>query len=286
MNISINLAKPTFYSSKDFFYLLSYKTISIFSIILFSLLFSSENVFALDEEPILITSSLQMEKVIFDGKWTFPAEWKASSLNEFTYDGMRIILRSAHQDNFIYFYVDVLSDQTFNKGSDNATICIDGKNNKNLISDHDDFCFSSTLGNKQGVVFQGGSINAITGNFEKIPNPENFIGLGNISDENNRYTKEPHVSYEFKIPIYLIERSDNYGFFLSVYDASSQSFYTWPYESLRENFFQIPSPNTWGDIVSPDKSLPELSLPLIVLIISIFTIIIVQFRTPVLIKRF
>jgi len=265
---------------------LNTKTISIFSIILFTLLFSSENVFALDEEPILITSSLQMEKVIFDGKWTFTGEWKSSSLNEFANDGMKIILRSAHQDDFIYFYVDVLSDQTFNKGSDKATICIDGNNNKNMISDHNDFCFSSTLGNKQGVVFQGGSINAITGNFQKIPNPENFIGLGNISDENNRYTKEPHVSHEFKIPIDFIQRSDNYGFFLSVYDADSHDYFTWPYESLRENFFKIPSPNNWGDLISPDKSLPELNLPSIILMISIFAIIIVQFRASTLIKRF
>ncbi len=242
--------------------------------------------FALENEPILITSSLQMENVIFDGKWTFPTEWKYSSFNEFTNDGMVIILRSAHQDNFIYFYVDVLSDQTFNKGSDKATICIDGQNNKNIISDHDDFCFSSTLGNNQGVVFQGGSINAITGNFQNIPNPENFIGLGNISDENNRYSKEPHVSHEFKIPIDLIQRSDNYGFYLSVYDADSNVHFTWPYELQSENFLKIPSPDNWGDLVSPDKSLPELNLPLFVLIISILTIIIVQSKTSILIKKF
>lgn len=227
-----------------------------------------------------------MEKIIFDGKWTFAGEWKSSSLNEFTNDGMKIILRSAHQDDFVYFYIDVLSDQTFNKGSDKATICIDGKNNKSIISDHDDFCFSSTLGNKRGVVFQGGSINAITGNFQSIPNPENFIGLGNISDENNRYTKKPHVSHEFKIPIDLIQRSDNYGFYLSVYDADSQNYFTWPYESQRKVFFKIPSPENWGNLISPDKSLPELNLPLFVLVISILTIIIVQSKTNTLIKKF
>ena len=259
-----------------------------FAVFLISImfLFPLQYTFALSVEPILITSSLSMDQIIFDGKWT-AAEWKYSSLNNFSYDdGTKIVLRSAHQGDFLYFFVDAVNDFTLNKGMDKATICIDGQNNKNKISDDDDFCFSATLGNKQGVVFQGGSINEITGNFKKISNPENFIGLSSVSDENDRYSKIPHPSYEFKIPINLVERSDNYGFFLSVYDGDSQSFYTWPNESLRENFLKIPSPNTWGDIVSPDKSLPELSLPSIILMISIFAIIIVQFRMPILIKRF
>ena len=205
------------------------------------MIFSSDYVFASSTEPILISLSSAMENVIIDGKWTFPNEWKSSSLNQFTYKGpMKIILRSAHLDDFIYFYLDT-SDYTVNKGMDKATICIDGENNKSQIPDDNDFCFSSSLRNKQGVVFQGGSINGITGNFQKIPNPENFIGLSDMSDENNRYSKIPHVGYEFKIPIDLIQRSDNYGFYLSVYEASSQTFYTWPKESPRENFLKIPS---------------------------------------------
>ena len=227
-----------------------------------------------------------MDKIIFDGKWTFPIEWKDSSLNEFLNDGNKIFLRSAHQENFIYFYVDVLSDQTLNEGSDKAIICIDGQNDKNKITDSNDFCFSSTLGNKQGVVSQGGSINSTTGNFQNILTPENFIGVGNVSDEYNRYSKVPHVSYEFKIPIDLIQRSDNYGFYLSVYDADSNDYFTWPYETQRENFSKIPSSDSWGNLISPDKSSPELNLPLIVLMISILTIIIIQSKINLKIMKF
>ena len=261
-----------------------------FFILLFiisTILFSTNFAFASETEPILITVSSDMDKVIFDGKWTTPSEWKSSSLNEFKYDNkMKIVLRSAHLDDFIYFYVDVLGDFTSNKGIDKATVCIDGENNKSIISDKNDFCFSATLGNKQGVVFQGGSINTITGNFQKIPNPENFIGLSSMSDENNRYNKIPHTGYEFKIPIELIERSDNYGFYLSVYDADSNMFYTWPEESTRKNFFKIPSPETWGEIISPDKSLPELNLPFVIFIISILGVILIPFTTKNLIQNF
>ena len=259
--------------------------IFIIFIISITIFFPSKYTLGSSTDPILITISSTMDQVIFDGKWTSPPEWKSSSENKFYDSGMQIILRSAHQDNFLYFYVDVLNDFTLNKGMDKATICIDGKNNKNAISDNDDFCFSATLGNKQGVVFQGGSVIGITGNFQKIPNPENFIGLGNVSDDNNRYSKAPHPSYEFKIPIDLIQRSDNYGFYLSVYEANSHVFFTWPYESPRENLLKIPSPSTWGDIVSPDKSLPELNLPILVFTILIFTIILVQSKTRIGIFR-
>ena len=53
-------------------------------------------------EPIMITVSPSMDKVIFDGKWTFYTEWKQSSLNTISYNDSTLIqLRSAHQGNFI-----------------------------------------------------------------------------------------------------------------------------------------------------------------------------------------
>lgn len=262
---------------------MDFKIILVLSFV--SVLFPSS--FASSEEPILITSFKAMDDIVFDGKWTFFSEWKPTSSDTFSYDdGMRIILRSAHQDNFIYFYVDALTDTTLNKGMDKATICIDAENNKNSITDENDFCFSSSLGNKQGTVFQGNSINSVTGNFQKITSPKNFIGISNISDENNRYSKTPHVSYEFKIPLDLIKRSDNYGFYLSVYDANSNSFYSWPKETIRESFFKIPSPQKWGDIISPDKSLPEINLPFFILMISILSIIILPFKMNCLLNKF
>ncbi len=252
---------------------------------LFTMIFSSENVFALSTEPILITVSSHMKDIIFDGKWTFFSEWKKTSLTTIPFDDKQIILRTAHFENFIYVFVDSVNDYTLNTGMDKATICFDGQNNKNKISDKNDYCFSSTLGHKQGIVFQGGSISAVSGNFQKISNPENFIAISSVSDENDRYTKTPHPSYEFKIPTDLIQRSNNYGFYLSVYDAGSDTFYIFPKETQRENLLKIPSPSQWGDIISPDKSLPELNLPILVFTILIFTTILVQSRVRIGIFR-
>ena len=220
-----------------------------------------------------------MEQVVFDGKWTFLTEWKPSSLTTVSIDGKQIIIRSAHYENFIYIFVDSIYDYTLDKGLDKATICFDGKNNKSQIPDENDYCFSTSLGHKQGIVFQGGSVSTVSGNFQKIPNPDNFIAISSVSDENDRYTKVLHPSYEFKIPIDLIKRSDNYGFYLSVYDASSETFYTFPKETMRENLLKIPSPSKWGDIISPDKSIPEMNLPFFILTILLFTVIIIQSRT-------
>jgi len=246
---------------------------------------SFENVFAIPE-PILITIAPTMENVIFDGKWTNYSEWKQSSHNPYTFsDGeITIHLRTAHFGDYIYVFVDPVNDLTLDEKMDEATICLDGKNNKSEIHDTNDFCFSVSLGNSEGTIFQGNLIDESTTLMQKIPNPVDFTAISTISDENDRYTKTPHPSYEFKIPIELLERSDNYGFYLSVYDASLDKFYSWP-ENSRDNSSDIPPPSEWGDIISPDKSLPELSLPILVFTILIFTIILVQSKARIQIFR-
>ncbi len=241
-----------------------------------TIVFSFDQTYAISD-PILITQSTGIHNVIFDGKWTNEIEWKTSSHNLFTYDDKMIIhLRTAHQENFIYVFVDPVSDTTLDDKMDEATICFDGNNNKNKIPDTDDFCFSVLLNQQQGIIKQGLS----NGNYDIIDTIE-FIAISSVSDENDRYTKTPHPSYEFKIPIDLLGRSDNYGFYLSVYDASLDKFYSWPENSTRYTSFDIPPPSKWGDIISPDKSLPELNLPIMIFTVLIFTIILLQSKIRV-----
>ncbi len=165
-------------------------------------------------DPILITHSTDIHNVIFDGKWTNEVEWKHSSHNLFSYDQMVIHLRTAHHENFIYVFVDPISDTILDHNADKTTICFDAKNNKNTTPDNNDFCFSVSLNQQNGILQQGNS----NGSFDILDTVE-FIAISTVSDENDRYTKIPHPSYEFKIPIELLERSDNYGFYLSFYDA-------------------------------------------------------------------
>ena len=231
-----------------------------FIIIVCFLLLYTHNVFAI--EPILITISSDLNEIQFDGKWNGCCEWKHTSLNTFSYDdGTQIELRSAHQGNFIYVFVDAISDTSLDKGADNAMICFDSKNTKSVLPNKNDFCFTATVDRNQGFIYQGGYSLGFTRNYAKIDNQFGFIGIGGVSDVNDRYTEIPHTSYEFKIPTDLIGRSDTYGFYLALYDAHSNKFHTWPNEVVMSNLFQVPNPTTWGEIISPDKSLPEFELP-------------------------
>ena len=210
-----------------------------------------------------------MENVIFDGKWSFTQEWKESSLNQMAGDSGPIYIRTAHWQNYVYVMLDAVGISNFEKNSDRAMVCFDTNDDKSTIADLDDYCFISVLGGGT-FVLQGGSDLAANDNFKKIPTPTDFIAVGGISDEHDRYTDIPHPSYEFKIPTKLIGRSDHYGFYVSVYDTTKNKSYTWP---GNENSLKISSPQTWGELFSPDKSLPEFPYPTFAFILAIFVIV-------------
>ena len=223
-------------------------------------------------ESVLITYSPTMERVIFDGKWTNYLEWKNSSWNDIHFvDEGSIHLRTAHYKNFIYVFIDAVIDHSLDLGKDSALICFDTKNNKAEIIDEDDYCFSVSLGENEGITLKGG----LEKGDEKINNLEGFIAISSVSDENDRYSKIPHPGYEFRIPTDLVGRSNTYGFFVSVYDQTSNKTYSWPTSLYYENYSSIPAPNRWGELISPDSSLPEFEWPFIALIPAMILVIII-----------
>jgi hypothetical protein len=222
-------------------------------------------------QSILITYSGVMDKVVFDGKWTDGLEWKESSWDQISSsNGDTLHIRTAHQGDFIYILLDVVGEQNIDHISDRALVCVDGLNDKTLIAGFDDYCFLASLNGKQGFVYQGGSSLSLNGHFKKIQNSDGFIGVGSKTDQNDKYSQIPHTSFEFKIPLNLFGRSDVYGFYVLVYDASNNQYYSWPPDIYPDNSLDIPSPNKWGTLVSPDKSIPEFDLPLLALVGSIF----------------
>ena len=232
---------------------------------------SISNVFP--EEPIMITISHNLDQVIFDGIWTNFSEWKASTLDHIRVDQGTIYLRTAHQGNFVYVFLDVTIDTHIDKEADKAVICFDTENDKTEFADSDDYCFIATLGKEIGSTLQGES-SLDTNNFQNIQNPEGFIGIGGVSNEHDRYSKIPHAGYEFRIPTDLIGRSDNYGYYVGIYDDFTKTTYSWPSEIVLDKF-KIPSPKLWGEIISPDKSLPVFEwvimalLPALILVVFI-----------------
>ena len=169
------------------------------------------NTFA--EDPILISISTDRQNVIFDGKWSDGFEWKQGSYDKFDFDDdSQIILRSSHQGDFIYLHVNFVTDISIDKGLDSAIVCFDTKNDKSILPQSDDYCFSTSLYRQQSFTYQGSDTPAINGYFKKIKNHEDFIAVGSASDKFDRYSSYPHSSYEFKIPLDVIGRTNNYGF--------------------------------------------------------------------------
>lgn len=234
--------------------------------IIFVICLTVNNSFA--TEPVMITISEAMTQVNFDGKWSSETEWKKSSLTTINYDdGSEIQLRTAHQNNFMYIFIDVISDIHLDKKIDRSVVCLDGKNDKTVIANDNDYCFIITFDENETLVLQGGSEES-KNHFENILTPTGFIGVSNSSDENDRYSSIPHLGYELRIPTDLVGRTDVYGFYFAAYDAHSNKIYTWPQEVTTDNILDIPSPVIWGEIISPDKSLPEYQIPILILILG------------------
>ncbi len=224
------------------------------------------------ESTIPITRSNGMDKVVFDGKWTFVQEWKKSSHNNIFEPG-EIIIRTAHQDNYIYIMLDAIADKTIDNSKDNAMVCFDAKSDQSIKPDSNDYCFKIQLGSDKAFTLQGSD----SGEFKSVGNHKDLIAVGGTSDENDRYTQVPHPTYEFRIPIELLERTDTYGIYIQVFDHSNATTYSWPPEIDSNEY--IPSPAKWGIIYSPDKSLPEYDVPMLVLVIGIFSIILLSIKS-------
>lgn len=236
---------------------------SIFVLVFFALF----NQVAYAQTPITLSGAA--DNIIFDGKWTFTDEWKQSTLSGM--EGAKI--RISHYGDFVFILIDGVADTTFDRLADRATVCFDTKNNKNKIADENDFCFISIFSKDQPVTLQGGHFNSVNGNFKKIPNHDDLIAIAGISDKNNRYSKIPHISYEFKIPIEILERNNQYGFYVSMFDANKNIVYSTTGQT--HNQLKIPSPATWQILFSPDKTLPEMPLPLLILSILLISVVII-----------
>ncbi len=224
------------------------------------------------ESTIPITRSDGMDKVEFDGKWTSTKEWKKSSRNDI-YEPGWVVIRTAHQDNYIYVMLDAIADTTIDNTKDNAMVCFDTKSDQSVKPDSNDYCFKIRLGSAKAFTLRGSD----SGEFKPAGNHKDLIAVGGTSDENDRYTPVPHPTYEFRIPIELLERTDTYGIYIQVFDYSNSTTYSWPSEIIIENP-EIPSPTKWGIIYSPDKSLPEYDLPILVLLLGTFSIILFSWK--------
>ena len=211
---------------------------------------------------------------IWDGKWSFVQEWKRTSYT----DVNGLALRIGHDYNYLYVLLDAVPQTSFVKDTDYSIVCITASTLVEKYPGQDDYCFQVSLGSRDIITLQGGSALGATHHFTKIQNDPRLIGVGGISDINDRYSTDLHPSYEFRIPIELIGRSDKYHLYTATYDTTNKHITTWPENIDVSKFPNIPSPSQWGDLISPDKSIPEFPWPIITLILSFMSVLIINWK--------
>jgi len=243
------------------------KKILLFSLMVL-ILFSGLGQFAFPQETA-ITRSDRMNDVIFDGKWTFYEEWKVSALETIITENDPIYIRTAHQDNFIYVMLAVTADRTPNF-EDYSIVCFDTTISNSSEISKGIYCFKVNVGSDKPITL---GWDKKSQSFLQIENHEELVSVGGASDENGYYKKYPHTSFEFKIPLNLLQRYDRYGFFVGVYDSAKPASYTWPDEINLDPSSNLPPPKSWGELVSPDKSLPEYDWPILALVITVSVMI-------------
>ncbi len=210
-------------------------------------------------DEIFITRT-NAEDTIFDGKWSFLQEWKSTSEDKISFSNSeRFVIKTGHDYENIYVLVDFISDTKNDVNSDRGVICFDTGNEKNKIPDKNDYCFWIVSGSKTIVALNGNSMFSSLGNWKNISPNVDVLAAAGISDQHDRYSNIPHMTYEFKIPIQLIGKTNVYGFYVATYDGSTEKWFTWPKDSASNNYPFISSPANWGELVSPDKSIPEFS---------------------------
>jgi len=222
-------------------------------------------------EEIWITFSEQTNEIILDGIWTDRTEWKTSSEDVIIIDDdNRFAIRSAHDRNNIFLLIDFITDQKISN-SDKMILCI-GPANLDSEINVKEYCFT--------LKFNSNNLNIIELqkneqkiNYVEVKNELDVEAKSGVSNLHNRYSKIPHTSYELKIPVDKIGRDNVYNFYLKLYDADTNRYFTWPNNMEKDNS-DIPLIEKWGKLVSPDKTIPEFGIPMTILMITITSIII------------
>ena len=228
-------------------------------------------------DELFITFTDADSEIILDGKWSNAHEWKKSSETIITQDNKKsFALRYAHNYEQIFVLIDVVDDISANSLKDKSLLCFEAETTESSIIDESKiYCFEKMLDGNLVTLIK--NVETLESSYKKIKNPPNVVATSGLSDQNDRYSKIPHISYEFQIPIDIIGRSNEYNVYVEVFDAETNSIMTWPSNpDVTESF--LTNSTEWGKMISPDKSIPEFPSPLIVFAILIVTILVIQLK--------
>ena len=208
--------------------------------------------FARGSATIAITSSLSINEVTIDGKWTTPHEWEdATKISLNRGNEMTQIIPGyffiKDDKNFLYILIDYISDKNIDK-KDVAKICLDTNNDKANAPGFDDYMIGLdwSTGNASEIIWKGNGNNWILE--KKIQ--FGFKVVSTNDAEKDPYLKLPHLIYEFAVSKVLLKNSSTIGFCAFEEDKNSRM----PTNLLLPKTFQHINPSTWSNLSLAAKS--------------------------------
>jgi len=145
-----------------------------------------------------IDSFKSTNSIIIDGKWTTYDEWINSSEESFIFvNGTgTAYLRFLNDDDYVYALVDFITyDDT--KTGDSCMVVFDTKNDGGTLIKSDDLAVLIRW-NTPTQIYPAIQWGGWTGNWENLPS--DFEVDSSTDSENNLYSTDPHLIFEFKIP--------------------------------------------------------------------------------------
>jgi len=182
-----------------------------------------------------------------DGVWSSAQEWADGNETIFKTDELFWVLRVKQVYADIYVLVEVVSDRSI-EVRDGVYL---GLSRENASSPQlSDYLFYLSLGTHALVrtTFVG---DGEGWKYSKV-SIEGFLCTAELSAGYSPYASEPHMTYEFKIPIGLFGAASEFRFYVEVHDGDFT--FRWPEGGLKSN------PSSWGCLVAfqyPDPAVTK-----------------------------
>jgi hypothetical protein len=206
--------------------------------------------------------------VTMDGKWTSSQEWSDA------YEGKLVFLwgsgeayfRIKHDDDFLYLFVDYVS-LTTPQERDAAGILVDTNNDGGEIMQNDDYYLTYLyISESTAFLVRGwGTGSKIINDFSDFNwqyvmtvdwelNPKNFSADSTVDTQNNPYSTQNHVQWEFKIPKSEFKHN-TIRFLAYAINAKNENGASYPVTDLDK----LDHPNLWVQLEFSNKTLRDLA---------------------------
>jgi len=237
--------------------------VSLFTLII---LIASSNFINVNCNEEIICPKLE-NTVTIDGKWTSNDEWTDAISEElrFVSNSGKAYFRIKHDDESLFLLIDYVTLITPQE-RDAAGIMIDTKNDGGDIMQKDDYFLGNIYMSEESAltVRVWGTGDRILEDLSDLDwtlitkldwelEPEGFLVRSTNNAENDPYSTDPHMIWEFKIPKSKFE-SETIGFLTFAISLSRETGACYPLIEIDK----LDNPDLWAELGYSDKTLVQI----------------------------